>query len=70
MKRLFEIKTEGVHMYFGNKMHAKTVRDEMGDDGSIIIRRGPDHWRYGLKGNPRTHDNDGNVGTGFPKKVR
>ena len=66
MKRLFEF--DGV--FFDNKEAAKVIRNAR---GCGVIRKGPDHWRYGVKGNPRTHSHNarsGGHGTGFPKKVK
>ena len=64
MKRLFKV--NGIH--FDNKEAAKAFRDET---MAMRVELGPDHWRYGLKGNPRTHSHNsrsGGHGNGFPNK--
>ncbi len=65
MKRLFEV--NGV--FFENKQEAKASKDAVTNK----VHLGPDHWRYGLKGNPRTHSHNcrsGGPGNGFPRRVR
>lgn len=72
MKRLFEV----VGTFFDNKEDAKAVRDEfnMGPHDPkhpAKVSLGPDHFRYGLRGNPRTHSHNaksGGPGNGFPNK--
>jgi hypothetical protein len=71
MKRLF-VCDNG---YFNSKLEAKAHRDKvMKEIGEFKpIHLGPDHWRYGLKGNPRTHSHNaksGGSGNGFPKSTR
>lgn len=64
MKRLFI--WNGI--FFDNKEAAKVARNAA-CHGSITL--GPDHWRYGLNGNPRTHSHNarsGGHGNGFPNK--
>jgi hypothetical protein len=67
MKRLFWLRTKdgksavrgettGNTIYFEDKKYAKGVRDayNAGKD-KCVLALGPDHWRYGMKGHPRTH---------------
>lgn len=68
MKRLF-ICDNG---YFESKCEAKKHRNHVfssiGEYKPIHI--GPDHWKFGLKGNPRTHSHNsrsGGPGNGFPR---
>jgi len=67
MKRLFTV--NGTH--FESKEDAKVFRDEMfvAHNQKYPVHLGPDHWRYGLKGNARTHSHKMNSGSGdgFPK---
>ena len=74
MKRLFEVVPAGTHKsyhppeYFELKAEAKKHR--IGQGQEVIL--GPDHWRYGLKGNARTHSHNarsGGSGTGF-RRIR
>ena len=54
---------------FSTKKAAKDFRDTPQGAGSSISV-GPDHWRFGVKGNPRTHSHNsrsGGPGNGFPK---
>lgn len=75
MKRLFEIlRTDGKHfdpaIYAATKEAAKTMR---GKDNDRKIILGPDHWRYGLKGTPRTHSHNmrsGGPGNGFKRGTK
>lgn len=63
--QLFTVK----NMPFDNKLAAKDFRDANG--GCVSI--GKDHWRYGLKGNAKTHSHNaksGGHGNGFPKGKR
>jgi predicted class III extradiol MEMO1 family dioxygenase len=56
MKRLFEVvgNVPKGEWFFENKTTAKSFRNETGRaDRNVIL--GPDHWRYGVKGHPRTH---------------
>jgi len=62
---LFTVK----NVAFSNKADAKAFRAING--GCVSI--GKDHWRYGLKGNPKTHSHNaksGGHGNGFPKDKR
>lgn len=55
--------------YFSSKKAAKEFRDTPQGKGAPISI-GPDHWKYGVKGNPRTHSHNsrsGGPGNGFPK---
>ena len=64
MKRLFKV--NGI--FFDSKKDAKKHRDEA---MAYAVELGPDHWRYGVKGNPRTHSHNarsGGSGNGFPNK--
>lgn len=57
-------------LYFETKAEAKHHRN---GDPARRVSLGPDHWRFGLKGNPRTHSHNnksGGAGTGFPHKKR
>ena len=66
MKQLFEVNGQ----FFSTKKAAKEFRDLSQADGKPV-RLGPDHWRYGLKGNPRTHSHNnraGGSGAGFRKR--
>ncbi len=68
MKRLFSVNGS----YYDNKADAKQERDSLSEPRPTI-RLGADHWRYGLKGNPRTHSHNahsGGHGNGFPRKAR
>jgi len=66
MKCLFEC--DG--LYFESKEEAKHHRS---GDPSRRVHLGHDHWRFGVKGNPRTHSHNarsGGHGTGFPARKR
>lgn len=71
MKRLFQVEQDhGDVFYAQSKAAAKEMRDA--NPGSCVSK-GPDHWRYGVKGNPRTHSHNsksGGHGNGFPRKVK
>lgn len=64
MKKLFVV----AGTFFDNKKAAKEFRNShKGECVSI----GPDHWKYGVKGNPRTHSHNnraGGHGNGFPRR--
>jgi len=70
MKRLFVVAGN----FFDNKEDAKAARDEFNSGPHdpkhrATVSIGPDHWRYGLKGNPRTHSHNaraGGSGNGYP----
>ena len=53
MKRLFCVGSA----FFDNKADAKKARDcgQLTMGTAYPVTLGPDHWRYGVKGNPRTH---------------
>ena len=53
MKRLFTVREE----HFESKEEAKAYRDELLSQHQQVfpVKLGPEHWRYGVKGNPRTH---------------
>ena len=75
MKRLFKVVTKNTTYYFGNKMEAKVVRDEINslERTNYAVSKGPDHWLYGVKGTPRTHSHNnrsGGHGNGFPARKR
>ena len=47
MKRLFKVVTKHTTYYFGNKMEAKVVRDEINglEHTNYTVSKGPDHWK-------------------------
>lgn len=67
MKRLFSVTHDNDISFFDSKKAAKEFR------GTGHVSIGPDHWRYDMRGNPRTHSHtarSGGPGTGFPKKTK
>lgn len=68
MKRLFGLSPLKPGIYFETKQAAKAAKDK---DDVVIL--GPDHWRYGVKGNPKTHSHNahsGGSGDGFRKSKK
>lgn len=69
--RNWEICAPGATVYFKKKADAKDSRNDLWKHGvKCWISKGPDHPRLNDKGNPTTHTNSGDVGTGFRKKVK
>lgn len=70
MKRLFQVALPGDVAFAESKAAAKEMRDQ--NPGSHVSK-GPDHWAYKLRANPRTHSHNaksGGHGNGFPRKVK
>jgi hypothetical protein len=71
MKRLFKVEYPNGTSFFEDKEEAKKERDRFNALHKMPyakIELGPDHVRYGEKGNPRTHSHNarsGGPGNGF-----
>jgi tagatose-1,6-bisphosphate aldolase len=76
MKRLFKVEYPNGTSFFSNKKEAKEERDRFNDKHKMpyaTVALGPDHHRYGEKGNQKTHSHNarsGGPGTGFKKIKR